>query len=216
MLVSGARLLKFSLLHMKGMLNCVQIGWLTSWTLKNLPIFSFEKLLCCFRSMFGIAVELTASQWVLRFCLNLSRTGCVYTLQNKFCHCHQQVSSMTRSEPLPSAAVHAQAITPPPPCLADEVLCFGSLAVPSLFHTLLWPSLWDKLTFISSVHKTAFQNCGFSFNYYLNTNVTGPSCFCSKPVVCVLQCNLCIRVVKSFPNLYHPIYTPLPPSSDCW
>ncbi|MGH0155339.1 UNVERIFIED_CONTAM: hypothetical protein FKN15_053694 [Acipenser sinensis] len=47
------------------------------------------------------------------------------------------------SEPVPEAAMHAHAMTLPPPCFTDEVACFGSSAVP-FFSTLLPSHHFDK------------------------------------------------------------------------
>ncbi len=68
-------------------------------------------------------------------------------------------SSINTREPVPLAAIHAHAMTLPPPCFTDEVVCLGSWAVPFLLHTLLFPSLWYKLILVSSVHRMLFQNC---------------------------------------------------------
>ena len=48
-------------------------------------------------------------------------------------------SSIKISEPTPKAAMQAQAMTLPPPCFADKLVCFGSWAHPFLLHTFgLW------------------------------------------------------------------------------
>ena len=81
-------------------------------------------------------------------------------------------SSINTREPVPLAAIHVHTITLPPPCFTDEVVCFGSWAVPSLLHTLLFPSFWYKLIFVSSVHRMLFQNCTGSFRWFLaNSNL---------------------------------------------
>jgi len=43
----------------------------------------------------------------------------------------------------------------------------GSGAVPSLLQTLLFPSFWYKLVFVSSVHRLLFHNCTGSFRCFL-------------------------------------------------
>ena len=82
-------------------------------------------------------------------------------------------SSINTREPVPLAAIHAHAMTLPPPCFADEVVCFGSWAVLFLLHTLLFPSFWlIKLIFVSSVHRMLFQNCkGFFRCCLANSNL---------------------------------------------
>ncbi len=46
-------------------------------------------------------------------------------------------SSVKMRGPVPEAAMHAHAMTPPPPCFTDEAVCLGSFAVPffSNFHS---------------------------------------------------------------------------------
>ena len=81
-------------------------------------------------------------------------------------------SSVNTREPVPLAAIHAHAMTLPPPCFTDEVVCFGWWAVPFLLHTLLFPSLWYKLILVSSVHRMFFQNCNGCFRCCLaNSNL---------------------------------------------
>ncbi len=48
-------------------------------------------------------------------------------------------SSINTREPVPLAAIHAHAVTLPPSCFTDEVVCLGSWAVPFLLHNLLFP-----------------------------------------------------------------------------
>ena len=81
-------------------------------------------------------------------------------------------SSINTREPVPLAAIHAHAMTLSPPCFTEEVVCFGSWAVPFLLHTHLFPSFWYKLIFVSSVHMMLFQNCKDFFRCYLaNSNL---------------------------------------------
>ncbi len=81
-------------------------------------------------------------------------------------------SSINTREPVPLAAIHAHAMTLPPPCFTDEVVCLGLWAVPFLLYTLLFPSLWYKLILVSSVHRMLFQNCeGFFRCRLANSNL---------------------------------------------
>ena len=81
-------------------------------------------------------------------------------------------SSIITREPVPLATIHAHTMTLRPPCLTDEVVCFGSWAVPFLLHTLLFPSFWYKLIFVSFVHRMLFQNCkGFFTCCLANSNL---------------------------------------------
>ncbi len=100
-------------------------------------------------------------------------------------------SSINTREPVPLAAIHAHAMTLPPPCFTDEVLCLGSWAVPFLLHTLLFPSLWFKLILVSSVHRMLFQNCEGFFRCRLA--LIWPSCFWGSPMVYILWWTLCIH-----------------------
>ena len=72
---------------------------------------------------------------------------------------------MKISEPVPSAAIHAQVITPPPPCFTDEVVCFGSWAfiLCSCHHF----DINSSSSHLSTI--PFFQNCGLSFKYFLAT-----------------------------------------------
>ncbi|MEE6522381.1 hypothetical protein FKM82_020897 [Ascaphus truei] len=63
--------------------------------------------------------------------------------------------------------MHAHAITLPPPCFTDDVVCFGSLAIPSLLHTFFFPSFWYRLILVSSVQKMLFQNWAGFLRYCL-------------------------------------------------
>ena len=91
------------------------------------------------------------------------------------------------------AAIHAHTMTLPPPCFTDEVVCFGSWAVPFLLHTLLFLSFWYKLIFVSSVHRMSFQNCkGFFRCCLANSNLV--FLFLEgTPMVYILWWTLCIH-----------------------
>ena len=92
----------------------------------------------------------SAIQWVLKHLAEYEQIILPETLQNS--------SSINTREAVPLAAIHGHAMTLPPPCFTDEVVCFGSWAVPFLHHTLLFPSFWYKLIFVSSVQRILFQN----------------------------------------------------------
>ncbi len=106
-------------------------------------------------------------------------------------------SSINTREPVPLAATHAHAMTLPPPCFTDEVVCLGSWAVPFLLHTLLFPSLWYKLILVSSVHRMLFQNCeGFFRCRLANSNLA--FLFWGSPMVYILWWTLCIHSGEVF------------------
>jgi len=73
------------------------------------------------------------------------------------------------SVPVPVAAIHAQSITTPPPCLTDELLCFRSWAVLYHLYTLFLPSLSYRFILVLSVHNTSFK--------YFFTNWSGHPVF---------------------------------------
>ncbi len=72
------------------------------------------------------------------------------------------VSSLSTSNPVPLEAMlmHHTA----PPCFTDDVVSFGSWAVPSLLHTFSSPSFWYKLILTS---KNAFQKWSGFFMFFL-------------------------------------------------
>ncbi len=65
-------------------------------------------------------------------------------------------SSPNTSNPVPLEAMHTHAITALPG-FTDDVVCFGSWAVPSLFHTFFFLSFWYRLNLISAVQRMLFQ-----------------------------------------------------------
>ena len=104
-----------------------------------------------------LAVGWHAVQWIGRHLIEVEQIRYFCTLQNSFCCCSQQLHlSMKASEPATVPAIQAQATTPPEPCFTDEGdECF--------LYTLLLLSLWYKSIFVSSVHKTLFQNSAALF-----------------------------------------------------
>ena len=136
------------------MLNLVQIGWLT-WPHKNL------KLLCCFSNMFEIIVlllnEPPANAWawtVCRYFINNFAT----TISSYIINEDKWASTFSRH----TCPGHNTPIT--------EFHRWGGMLwilVPSLLHRLLLPSLWNKLIFISSLHKSFFQNYGCFFKTFV-------------------------------------------------
>jgi len=99
-------------------------------------------------------------------------------------------SSVKISVPVPVAAIHAQTITPPPPCLTDELICFGSWAASFRLHTFFSPSLCYRFILVSSVHNSFFQNSAAPLRTFWK-NVT---CNSVELLVCILQCSLCISL----------------------
>ena len=91
----------------------------------------------------------------------------------------QLLSAVTLlSEPVSVAAI--QAINPPPPCLTDELICFG-WAVLFHLHTFFVPSFSYRFIFVLFVHNT--------FSHF--------SHFFVAIVVCIVLRSLCIFVHES-------------------
>ncbi len=124
-------------------------------------------------------------------------------------------SSINTREPVPLAGIHAHAMTLPPPCFTDEVVCLGSWAIPFLLHTLLFPSLWYKLILVSSVHRMLFQNCeGFFRCRLANSNLA--FLFWGSPMVYILWWTLCIHSGEVFSWLLTLTHIHLPPGECSW
>ena len=117
------------------LLNWIQVRW------QNISLRCLKKLFGCFRSMFQVIVHLhcpmssEAFGWIWADNIAWNTSEFILLLLSAV------TSSINTREPVPLAAIHAHTITLPPPCFTDEVVWFGSWAVPSLLHTLLFPSL---------------------------------------------------------------------------
>ncbi len=174
LLVLGAFSIQFCLQQVKCMLNRIQVRWLT-WPLHNSPLLSLQNSLVAFAVCFGSLSICTVKRrpmsseafgWI--WADNIARNTSEFILLLL----SAVTSSINTREPVPLAAIHAHAMTLPPPCFTDEVVCLGSWAVPFLLHTLLFPSLWYKLILVSSVHRMLFQNCeGFFRCRLANSNL---------------------------------------------
>ncbi len=185
------------------MLNRIQVRWLT-WPLHNSPLISLQKLFGCFCSMLWVIVHLHCeapsnefwSIWLI-WADNIARNTSEFILLLL----SAVTSSINTREPVPLAAIHAHAMTLPPPCFTDEVVCLGSWAVPFLLHTLLFPSLWYKLILVSSVHRMLFQNCeGFFRCRLANSNLAF----------------LFLRLTNGLHLVVNPLYSLWWSLSDCW
>ncbi len=53
------------------------------------------------------------------------------------------------------------------PCFTDDVVCFGSQALPNLLHTFFFQSFWYRLILISAVQRMLFQKCSGFFRCFL-------------------------------------------------
>ena len=139
LLVLGAFSLQFCLQQVKCMLNRIQVRWLT-WPFYNIPL-CLKKPFGCFRSMLRVICTVKrrpmsseAFGWI--WADNIARNTSEFILLLL----SAVTSSINTREPVPLAAIHAHAMILPPPCFTDEVVCFGSWAVPFLLHTVLFPS----------------------------------------------------------------------------
>ena len=174
LLVLGTFSLQFGLQQVKCMLSRIQVRWLT-WPLHNIPLIWLKTLFGCFSSMLRVIVHLHCEAPSDEFCSiwpiwadKIARNTSEFILLLL----SAVTSSLNTREPVPVAAIHVHAMTLPPPCFTDEVVCFGSWAVPLLLLTLLLPSLWYKLILVLSVHSMFCQNCKGCFRCYLaNSNL---------------------------------------------
>ncbi len=199
LLVLGAFSLQFCLQQVKCMLNWIQVRWLT-WPLHNSPLLSLQNSLVAFAVCFGSLSICTVKRrpmsseafgWI--WADNIARNTSEFILLLL----SAVTSSINTREPVPLAAIHAHAMTLPPPCFTDEVVCLGSWAVPFLLHTLLFPSLWYKLILVSSVHRMLFQNGeGFFRCRLANSNLA--FLFWGSPMVYILWWTLCIHSGEVF------------------
>ena len=150
LLVLGAFSLEFCLQQVKCMLNRIQVRWL-SWPLPTFHSFALKNSLVAFAVCFG----------PLSICTVKRRPMSSETILAEY-------EQIILPETLQNSLL-------PPPCFTDEVVCFGSWAVPLFLHTLLFPSFWYKLIFVSSVHRMLFQNCkGFFICCLANSNLVFP------------------------------------------
>ncbi len=124
-------------------------------------------------------------------------------------------SSINTREPVPLAAIHAHAMTLPPPCYTDEVVYLGSWAVPSFSILFLFPSLWYKLILVSSVHRMLFQNCeGFFRCRLANSNLA--FLFWGSPMVLHLVVNPLYSLWWSLLLIVTLTHIHLPPGECSW
>ena len=107
----------------------------SAFSLKNV----FEALAVDLRSLLGSCCRIKRQRF-WRHLYELEQMRCFCTVQYSFCCCYEQLH-LQWSEPVPVAALLAHTITLPPPCFTDEVVCFGSWAVP--FGPLL-TYIWVK------------------------------------------------------------------------
>ncbi len=116
-------------------------------------------------------------------------------------------SSVKLRGAVPETAMHAHAITPPPPCFTDEVVCLGLFAVPFFLHIFAFPSL--RCIFVSSVHKHSSKTLLAHFCAFLQTLILAFYFWCWSEV-CILLCSICDCVSKSPEDSrlseYHPSF----------
>lgn len=121
------------LLHLPSVAACL-------WVCLHLLFLCFQKLLGLFCSLLQVIIQLHREELSDQFCsvcLKPSRkhspvhfTKCILLLLSTV------TSSINTSASVPLTAKHVHAITLPPPCLTDDVVCFRSEAV--LFFSLFF------------------------------------------------------------------------------
>ncbi len=140
--------------------NACSIGLKSGDWLGHCKIFHFfnlQKLLGCFCCMFWVIVhlyydapsnQLCAFDWIWAESIYLYTSEFIRLL----------LSSVTPSLNTSATGSHAWSCHhTAPPCFTDDVVCFGSWAVPSLLHTFFFPSFWYRFIFISAVQRMLFQ-----------------------------------------------------------
>ncbi len=144
------------------LLNQVKIRRLT-WPLQNITLFfTFKYSWVAFAVCFG-----SSSIWTMKQCpISFSPFGWIwadsislYTSELIRLLLSSVSSSLNTSNPVPLEVMYAHAITLPPPCFTDDIVCFWSWAVPSLLHTFFFPSFWYRLILISAIQRMLFQKC---------------------------------------------------------
>ncbi len=106
-------------------------------------------------------------------------------------------SSVKLRGPVPEAAMHVHAMTPPPPCFTDEAVCLGSFAVPFFSPHFLLSHHLDKGSSLS--HRsinTVPKLFWLTFVLFFQTLIL-PFYFWCWSEVCILLCNICNSVSKS-------------------
>ncbi len=106
-------------------------------------INSLTELAECFESLFWcnmkhFPMKLVAFSWILVAKIVLYPSKLILLLSSYI------KSSVKLRRPVPEAAMHAHAMTPPPPCFTDEGVCLGSFAVPFFSFTFLLYHHLDK------------------------------------------------------------------------
>ncbi len=112
-------------------------------------------------------------------------------------------SSVKLRGPVPEAAMHVHAMTPPPPCFTDEAVCLGSFAVPFFSPHFLLSHHLDKGSSLSHCLPLSHRSINtvpklfwLTFVLFFQTLIL-PFYFLCWSEVCILLCNICNSVSKS-------------------
>ncbi len=141
----------------KMQLNRVEIRRLTR-PLKNIPLFYLQKLLGCFTSssicaMKRLPISFAAFDRIWAESISLYTSEFIRLLLSSV------MSSINTSNPEPLEAI----IPGDSPKMLNV---FGSWAVPSLLHTVFFPSFWCSLILIPAVHRMLFQKCSGTLDVF--------------------------------------------------
>ncbi len=135
-----------------------------------LHFFTFRNSWVDFAVCFGSfpLVLWSAAQSTLLHLIESGQRVYPCTLQNSSgCFCllsRHQKTPVTQCHWKPCSSCHHTA----PPCFTDDVVCFGSWAVPSLLHTFFFPSFCYRLILLSAVQRMLFQKCSGFFRCFLS------------------------------------------------
>lgn len=149
-----------------------------------------------------------ANIWVIihLYCEALSNKHCWIwlSLSRQYISIHVRIhpaapvfvaSSINNSDPVPLEAMHAHAITLPPPCSTDDD---WSWATPSLFHTFFLPSFWYRLVLVLSVQRMAVPELGWLLLDVFWPSLIWPFYSWGLSMVCTLWCTSVFALLKSF------------------
>ncbi len=140
------------------------------WPWQNISLFYFQKLLGCFCCMFCVMVHLyyeAVPNQLSCIWLNLGREYIpvgvrIHPAASVLCH-------IISKHQWPSAAgSHAAHAIIHCSTMFHRWRFFGSWVVPSLLHTISFPSFWYRMMLISAVERMLFQKWSGFVTYFFD------------------------------------------------